>query len=169
MWRQAPAGLVAMQTSVLAPALNDAAALPWGAEQEGAALAAIKTFSTSGNGYFVEQSTRPQTIGYALLDSPVALAAWIADHDTDAYYKIASAFVDDKPSGNLTRDNILDNITLYWLTGTGASAARSYWEAYGPDAPGAHDPAPPEVRIPFAFTTFPGEIWRTPRSWVEAS
>ena len=82
-------------------------------------------------------ATRPQTIGYALLDSPIALAAWMADHDTDAYYKIASAFVDSKPSGNLTRDHILDNITLYWLTGTGASAARSYWEAYGPDAPAA--------------------------------
>ena len=77
-------------------------------------------------------ATRPQTIGYALLDSPVALAAWMIDHDTDAYYKIARAFVDDKPSGNLTRDHVLDNVTLYWLTGTGASAARSYWEAYGP-------------------------------------
>jgi N-glycosylase/DNA lyase len=76
-----------------------------------------------------EMATRPQTIGYALLDSPVALAAWMVDHDTDAYYKIARAFVDGQPSGNLTRDNVLDNITAYWLTGTGASAARSYWEA----------------------------------------
>ena len=71
-----------------------------------------------------------------------------------------------QPSGNLTCDPILDNITLYWLSGTGASAARSYWEAYGPDAPAAGlEPLPP----PFGFTTFPGEIWRTPRSWVEAS
>ena len=62
-------------------------------------------------------ATRPQTIGYALLDSPVALAAWMVDHDTDAYYKISHAFVDGRPSGNLTRDHILDNITLYWLTG----------------------------------------------------
>ena len=73
-------------------------------------------------------ATRPQTIGYALLDSPVALAAWLLDHDTDSYQKIARAFVDGQPAGNLTRDHILDNITLYWLTGTGASAARSYWE-----------------------------------------
>jgi pimeloyl-ACP methyl ester carboxylesterase len=117
----------------------------------------------------VEQFTRPQTIGYALLDSPVALAAWMVDHDTDAYYKIARAFTEDQPSGNLTRDHILDNITTYWLTGTGASAARSYWEAYGPDAPAAgHNPLPASS-IPFAFTTFPGEIWRTPRSWVKAS
>ncbi|MFL6220904.1 MAG: epoxide hydrolase, partial [Actinomycetes bacterium] len=75
------------------------------------------------------------------------------------------AFVDGQPSGNLTRDHVLDNITAYWLTGTGASAARSYWEAYGPDAPPAE--ALPEVTVPAGFTAFPGEIWRTPRSWAE--
>jgi hypothetical protein len=85
--------------------------------------------SVSGTGYFIEQATRPQTIGYALLDSPVALAAWLLDHDTDAYYKISRAFTGGPPSGGLTRDHILDNITLYWLTGTGASAARAYWES----------------------------------------
>jgi pimeloyl-ACP methyl ester carboxylesterase len=169
MGRLGPDGLIGIHTNLLVPALNDPAALPAATEQERAALAAIKTFQTSGNGYFVEQATRPQTIGYALLDSPVSLAAWMIDHDTDAYYKISGAFVDGQPSGNLTRDNILDNITLYWLTGTGASAARSYWEAYGPDAPGAGQAPPPDVRIPVAFTTFPGEIWRTPRSWVEKS
>src|SRR3712207_1243405 len=109
----------------------------------------------------------------ALLDSPVALAAWMLDHDTDAYYKISRAFVDGQPSGNLTRDHVLDNITLYWLTGTGASAARSYWESYGPDAPAAAaaaaGQAPPQVSVPVGFTTFPGEIWRAPRSWVEQS
>jgi pimeloyl-ACP methyl ester carboxylesterase len=169
MGRLGSEGLIGIHTNLLVPALNDPAALPAKSEQEQAALAAIKKFQTSGNGYFVEQATRPQTIGYALLDSPVSLAAWMIDHDTDAYYKISGAFVDDRPSGNLTRDNILDNITLYWLTGTGASAARSYWEAYGPDAPGTGQAPPPDVRIPVAFTTFPGEIWRTPRSWVEKS
>ena len=84
-----------------------------------------REFRESGFGYFLEMATRPQTIGYALLDSPVALAAWMLDHDTDSYYKISRAFVDDQPAGNLTRDHILDNITLYWLTGTGASAARN--------------------------------------------
>jgi pimeloyl-ACP methyl ester carboxylesterase len=93
----------------------------------------------------------------------------MVDHDTDAYYKITSAFVDGKPSGNLTREHILDNITTYWLTGTGASAARSYWEAYGADAPAAGQKPLPAPTIPFAFTTFPGEIWKTPRSWVDAS
>jgi pimeloyl-ACP methyl ester carboxylesterase len=169
MGRLGPEGLIGIHTNLLVPALNDPAALPADTERERAALAAIKAFQTSGNGYFVEQATRPQTIGYALLDSPVSLAAWMIDHDTDAYYKIAAAFTEDKPSGNLTRDHILDNITLYWLTGTGASAARSYWEAYGPDAPGAGEALPADVRIPAGFTTFPGEIWRTPRSWVEQS
>jgi pimeloyl-ACP methyl ester carboxylesterase len=168
MGRQAPGGLVGIHTNLLVPALNDVASLPAQTEQERAALDAIRTFQSTGNGYLVEQATRPQTIGYALLDSPVALAAWMIDHDTDAYYKIARAFVDGQPSGNLTRDHVLDDITLYWLTGTGASAARSYWEAYGADAPAAAvTQAPPDVPIPVGFTTFPGEIWRTPRSWAE--
>jgi pimeloyl-ACP methyl ester carboxylesterase len=164
---QAPEGLIGVHTNLLVPALNGP--MPTNTDDERVAAAQIATFRQSGNGYFVEMASRPQTIGYALLDSPIALAAWMIDHDTDAYYKIAGAFVDKRPSGNLTRDHILDNITLYWLTGTGASAARSYWEAYGPDAPAAgHQPLPASA-IPFAFTTFPGEIWRTPRSWVETS
>jgi pimeloyl-ACP methyl ester carboxylesterase len=167
MGRQAPEGLIGAHTNLLVPALGGA--MPTETEEERAAAAQIATFNQSGNGYFVEMATRPQTIGYALLDSPVALAAWMIDHDTDAYYKIARAFVDGKPSGNLTRDHILDNITLYWLTGTGASAARSYWEAYGPDAPAAGQQLLPATTLPFGFTTFPGEIWKTPRSWVDAS
>src|SRR6476469_1415665 len=167
MGRQAPEGLIGIHTNLLVPALGGT--MPTDSDEERAAAAQIATFQQSGNGYFVEMATRPQTIGYALLDSPVALAAWMADHDTDAYYKIARAFVEEQPSGNLTRDHILDNITLYWLTGTGGSAARSYWEAYGPDAPAASQQPLPPTAIPFGFTTFPGEIWRTPRSWVEAS
>jgi pimeloyl-ACP methyl ester carboxylesterase len=167
MGRQAPEGLIGIHTNLLVPALSGT--MPTETDEERAAAAQIATFQHSGNGYFVEMATRPQTIGYALLDSPVALAAWMIDHDTDSYYKIAKAFVDEQPSGNLTRENVLDNITAYWLTGTGASAARSYWEAYGPDAPAAgREPLPPPP-IPVGFTTFPGEIWRTPRSWVEAS
>jgi pimeloyl-ACP methyl ester carboxylesterase len=165
MGRQAPDGLIGIHTNLLVPALSGA--MPTDTDEERAAAAQIATFEQSGNGYFVEMATRPQTIGYALLDSPVALAAWILDHDTDSYYKISHAFVDGEPVGNLTRDHILDNITLYWLTGTGASAARSYWEAYGPDAPAAGREPPPPSSIPVGFTTFPGEIWRTPRSWAE--
>jgi pimeloyl-ACP methyl ester carboxylesterase len=167
MGRQAPEGLIGIHTNLLVPALGGT--MPTDTDEERAAAAQIATFGQSGNGYFVEMATRPQTIGYALLDSPVALAAWMLDHDTDAYYKIAGAFVEGRRSGNLTRDHILDNVTLYWLTGTGASAARSYWEAYGPDAPAAGREPPPPPPIPVGFTTFPGEIWRTPRSWVETS
>ena len=90
------------------------------------------------------------------------------DHDTDSYYKISRAFVDGKPVGNLTRESIVDNITLYWLTGTGASAARWYWEdGRALAAAGAGGEAPPAVKVPVGFTTFPGEIWAAPRSWVE--
>jgi len=167
MARQQPEGLIGIHTNLLVPALNGP--MPTDTEEEQAAAAQLASFRRSGNGYFVEMATRPQTIGYALLDSPIALAAWMIDHDTDAYSKIAGAFVDGQPSGNLTRDHVVDNITLYWLTGTGASAARSYWEAYGPDSPAAGRQPLPASSIPFAFTTFPGEIWRTPRSWVDAS
>ena len=167
--RQAPEGLLGIHMNLLVTVLAGGP-LPSESEQERAALDAISTFKTSGFGYFLEMATRPQTIGYALLDSPVALAAWMLDHDTDSYYKISSAFVDGQPSGNLTRDQILDNITLYWLTGTGASAARSYWEdGQAAAAAVASGQAPPDVSVPVGFTTFPGEIWRTPRSWVEKS
>jgi len=135
-------------------------------EEERAAADALATFRRSGFGYFLEQATRPQTIGYALLDSPVALAGWMLDHDTDSYYKISRAFVDGQPSRGLTRDHVLDNITLYWLTGTGASAARSYWEAGRAQAL-AGGQSPPQVSIPVGYTTFPDEIFRAPRSWVE--
>jgi pimeloyl-ACP methyl ester carboxylesterase len=165
MGRLAPEGLLGIHTNLLVTALGGA--MPTDTEEERAAAAQISEFSTTGFAYFLEMANRPQTIGYALLDSPIALAAWMLDHDTDAYNKFARAFVDGQPSGNLTRDNVLDDITAYWLTGTGASAARSYWEAYGPGTPPGQ--VPPPVPVPVGFTTFPGEIWRTPRSWAEKS
>jgi pimeloyl-ACP methyl ester carboxylesterase len=165
MGRQGPEGLIGIHTNLFVPGLAGGS-FPQNTEEERAAAQAGATFRATGFGYFLEQTTRPQTIGYALLDSPVALAAWMLDHDTDSYYKISSAFVDGKPSGNLTRDHILDNITVYWLTGTGASAARSYWESGQATARSAGQ-APPPVSVPVAFTTFPGEIVATPRSWVE--
>jgi pimeloyl-ACP methyl ester carboxylesterase len=167
MGRQGPEGLAGIHMNLLVTALGGGP-MPAGTEQERAALEQTQTFRASGFGYFLEQATRPQTIGYALLDSPAALAAWMLDHDTDAYEKITRAFVDGQPSGGLTRDHILDNITMYWLTGTGASAARSYWENGRAQALAAGQPPPP-VKLPVGFTTFPGEIFRAPRSWVEAS
>jgi pimeloyl-ACP methyl ester carboxylesterase len=166
MGQQAPDGLLGIHMNLLLAGLAGGYHEAKPSEEEQAALDAIATFNTSGKGYFIEQATRPQTIGYALLDSPVALASWILDHDTDSYYKISRAFVDGQPSGGLTPERILDNITLYWLTGTGASAARSYWEgARAASLAAGH--APPQVSLPVGYTTFPGEIFRAPRNWVE--
>src|SRR5437764_2986937 len=113
MGRQAPEGLAGIHMNLLVTTLGGAMP-PVESEQERAAAGAIATFRASGFGYFLEQSTRPQTIGYALTDSPLALAAWLLDHDTDSYYKISRAFLDGHPSGGLTRETVVDNITLYW-------------------------------------------------------
>jgi pimeloyl-ACP methyl ester carboxylesterase len=166
MGRQAPEGLLGIHMNLLLAGLAGGYHEAEPSEEERAALEAIATFNTSGKGYFIEQATRPQTIGYALLASPVALASWMLDHDTDSYYKISRAFLENQPAGNLTPERVLDNITLYWLTGTGESAARSYWEgAQAAAAAAGH--TPPPVSLPVGFTTFPGEIFRAPRGWVE--
>jgi pimeloyl-ACP methyl ester carboxylesterase len=166
MGRQGHGGLAGIHMNLLVPALGSPQ--PTESEQERAAADQLAAFRTSGFGYFLEQDTRPQTIGYALLDAPVALAAWMLDHDTDSYYKISRAFADGQQTGGLTRERVVDNITLYWLTGTGASAARSYWESGQAQARAAGH-APPPVPVPVGFTTFPDEIFRAPRSWVEMS
>ena len=166
MGRQAPEGLVALHLNLLTAALAIADQLPAESVKERVALDALATFRATGFGYYLEQATRPQTIGYALLDSPIALAAWMLDHDTDSYYKISRAFLDGTPTGNLTREHIVDNITLYWLTGTGASAARAYWESGRAQALAAGQ-TPPPVSVPVGFTTFPGEVVPAPRSWAE--
>jgi pimeloyl-ACP methyl ester carboxylesterase len=165
MGRQAPEGLAGIHMNLLVTALSGGV-MPADTDEERAAVEQTKTFRATGFGYFLEQATRPQTIGYALLDSPVALAAWMLDHDTDAYEKISRAFLGGEPTGGLTRDHILDNISVYWLTGTGASAAREYWESGRAQARAAEQ-SPPEVSLPVGFTTFPGEIFKAPRSWVE--
>ncbi|MFF0252758.1 alpha/beta fold hydrolase [Micromonospora zamorensis] len=169
MGRQGPEGLLGIHVNLLAGAIGLKDQLPAESEQERTAHDALELFMMDGFGYFLEHSTRPQTIGYSLLDTAVGLAAWMLDHDTDSYHKVSRAFVDGEPVGKLTRDTIVDNITLYWLTGTGASSARWYWE-FGrfQAAAQASGQAPPPVTVPVGFTTFPGEIWAAPRSWVEA-
>src|SRR5215813_13104617 len=119
-------------------------------------------------GYIAEMGEHPQTIGYPLLDSPLGLAAWMLDHDADAYEKISRAFLDGQPSGGLTRDHVLDNITLYWLTSTAASAARLYWET-GRGVKAAIKQPPPHLRLPVAYTVFPGELFQVPRHWVKSA
>jgi pimeloyl-ACP methyl ester carboxylesterase len=169
---QAPNGLAGIHLNFLRrPPPDVAAAIFGGAPQpEGMTeeeRAAFDPFRAQfKKGYIAEQGQSPQTIGYALTDSPVGLAAWMLDHDADAYEKISRAFVDGSPAGGLTRDRILDNITLYWLTSSGTSAARMYWEG-ARSAAAAAGQTPPEVSLPVAFTVFPGEIFRAPRTWAE--
>jgi pimeloyl-ACP methyl ester carboxylesterase len=119
-------------------------------------------------GYIAEMGEHPQTIGYSLLDSPVGLASWMLDHDADSYQKISRAFLDGKPSGGLTRDAVLDNITLYWLTSTGASTSRLYWET-GRAAKASFKDPPPHVTLPVAYTVFPDELFQAPRHWVKSA
>jgi hypothetical protein len=163
--RLAPAGLLGIHLNLLVTALGGAP-VPTGTAEEQAASAALAVFKGE-SAYLAEQSSRPQTIGYALSDSPVALAAWMLDHDTDSYTKISRTFLGASPAGNLTRDHVLDNISLYWLTGTGVSSARLYWESAHPRAAGSTPP--PAVQVPVGFSAFPGEIFQAPRSWAESS
>ena len=115
---------------------------------------------TKGIGYALEMGLRPQTL-YGLADSPIALAAWMLDHDARSYDDIARAFVDGHPVDGLTRDEVLDNITLTWLTNTGISSARLYWE----NKVGFFDVK--GVKVPAAVSVFPRELYQAPRSWAE--
>lgn len=118
----------------------------------------LGSFYKTGTGYAIEMATRPQTLS-AIADSPVGLAAWMLDHDTRSHALIARAF--EGHPGGLTRDDVLDNITLYWLTNTAMSSARIYWEnTFGFFAPKG-------VTIPVAVSAFPDEVCTIPRSWAE--
>jgi pimeloyl-ACP methyl ester carboxylesterase len=117
-------------------------------------------------GYISEMGEHPQTIGYSLVDSPIGLAAWMLDHDADSYAKISKAFLEGEQTGNLTRDNVLDNITLYWVTGTGASTSRIYWETSRAATASFKNP-PPHMRLPAGYTVFPDELFQAPRHWVK--
>jgi pimeloyl-ACP methyl ester carboxylesterase len=114
---------------------------------------------TKGLGYSIEMGNRPQTL-YGLADSPVALAAWMLDHDAYSYEDIAAAF-GGEPVGNLTRDEVLDNITMTWVTNTGVSSGRLYWENT------LDFFAAKGVTVPAAVSVFPRELYQAPRSWAE--
>jgi pimeloyl-ACP methyl ester carboxylesterase len=174
MAAQAPDGLAGIHLNFLrrppdelVPAVFGGAPEPEGlSEEEHEALDRLR--AQFRKGYIIEQGQSPQSIGYSLTDSPVGLASWMLDHDTDSHEKIARAFVEGQATGGLTRDHILDNITLHWLTGTGTSAARMYWEGKrATAAAAAAGQKPPEVTLPVAFTVFPDEIYRAPRGWAE--
>ncbi|MGH3690466.1 MAG: epoxide hydrolase family protein [Microbacterium sp.] len=188
MARQAPNGLLgihlnllsAFPLEVLAAVFAGAAPPPGLVKKLAVAIFAAKAerkeptavhavaAALTKRGYIVEMPEHPQTIGYALSDTPAGLAAWMLDHDADSYEKISRAFLEGQPSGGLTRERIVDNITLYWLTNTATSAARLYWEGFRTiNAAIAAGKKPPELRLPVAFTVFPDEIFLAPRSWAE--
>jgi pimeloyl-ACP methyl ester carboxylesterase len=171
MGRLAPEGLVALHFNfldavpreLLMAALNIRLVF---SDDERAQLS--KVLGIFKRGYISEMGEHPQTIGYSLLDSPLGLAAWMLDHDADSYVKIARAFLGGETTGGLTRASVLDNITLYWLTGTGASTSRLYWET-GRGSTAALKQPPPHVLLPVAYTVFPDELFQAPRHWVKSA
>ena len=163
---QTPPGLVGIHTNMPAtvpPDIDKAAfagaAAPAGlSDDERHAYDQLSFFYKTGLGYANEMNHRPQTL-YGLEDSPVGLAAWMIDHDARSYELIARVF-DGKPEG-LTKDDILDNVTLYWITGTAVSSARLYWESKLAFF------APKGVPLPAAVSAYPDELYQAPRSWTE--
>jgi len=164
---QTPPGLIGIHTNMPATLPDDvSAALAAGGPapadlsgpDERRAWDQLDTFWKHGLGYAQEMAGRPQTL-YALADSPVGLAAWMLDHDEKSYELIARVF-DGKTEG-LSKQDIVDNITLYWLTNTAVSSARLYWESKLPFF------APKGVKLPTAVSAYPDEIYTAPRSWTE--
>jgi pimeloyl-ACP methyl ester carboxylesterase len=168
MARQAPQGLAGIHVNMpatvpaeLAKALGNGGPAPSGlSEQEKAAFESLNTFFSKNAGYGAMMVTRPQTVGYGLSDSPVGLAAWMYDKFAQWTYS------DGEPERSLTRDEMLDDITLYWLTNSAVSSARLYWENNNNNF-SAEAQKTSEISIPVAVTVFPGEIYRAPKSWTE--
>ncbi len=162
MARQQSAGLLGIHINLPATVPTDVAmALAGGgpapaelSEKERAAFASLDTFFKKYMAYGAIMGTRPQAIGYGLADSPVGLAAWIFDYNNGELAR------------RLNRDDVLDNITLYWLTNTATSAARIYWETAGQSIVLASAQRTSEISLPVAITVFPGEVYRTPETWA---
>ncbi len=170
MARQAPEGLLGIHVNfaqmvppaVLGHIRNGDPAPADLSEAEKRAYGQV-AFATYHRGYGVIQGTRPQTIGYSLTDTPVGLAAWLLDHDATTYAHLAQLFA-GQPYGAITREDWLDNTSLYWLTNTATSAARLYWQQA---ITGKNFYAPADVSLPAAVTVFPEEYVTAPRSWTE--
>jgi pimeloyl-ACP methyl ester carboxylesterase len=168
---QAPPGLLGIHSNmpgVIPPDIDKAAgsgaAAPSGlSADEARAYERLKMVYTKGVGYAYQMGLRPQTL-YGIADSPVGLAAYLLDHDAWSYERIARLFVDGQPFGDLTRDDILDNVTHFWLTNTGISSARLYWEV-APIGFGFFNIK--GVSIPVAVSAFPDDLYQAPRSWTE--
>jgi pimeloyl-ACP methyl ester carboxylesterase len=176
MARQAPPGLLGIHVNMpatvpgdLAKAVKSGDPAPAGlSDDERTAYETLSAFYLKNAAYGTMMQTRPQTVGYGLSDSPVGLAAWLLDHG-DGYGQPAGAIeqaLEAKPAGALTRDDILDDISLYWLTNSAVSSARLYWEnKYDYFSAASHKTA--DISLPVGVTVFPGEIYRAPRSWAE--
>jgi pimeloyl-ACP methyl ester carboxylesterase len=162
MARHAPAGLLGIHVNLPATVPPEVAAVlaaggpaPAGlSEKERAAFDALDTFFKKYRAYAAIMATRPQTIGYALTDSPAGLAAWIYDYNNG------------EPERLLHKDDVLDDITLYWLTNTATSSARLYWESGGRSPTLAVAQKTAEISLPVAITVFPGELYRAPETWA---
>jgi pimeloyl-ACP methyl ester carboxylesterase len=167
---QQPPGLLGIHTNMAATvpaniskalATNEAPPADLTAEERNA-WNQLDFFYKNGLGYAIEMNNRPQTL-YGIVDSPIGLAAWMIDHDARSQEMIARVF-DGKTEG-LTRDDILDNVTFYWLTNTAISSARLYWDNAHHPTGGFFDPR--GIKIPVAVSVFPDEIYAAPRSWAE--
>lgn len=162
MARQAVPGLVgihinlpaAVPTEIAAALASGGAAPPELTEKERAAFDSLATFTRKYRAYALMMGTRPQTIGFALTDTPAGLAAWIFDYNNG------------EPERLLNRDDVLDNVTLYWLTNTATSSARIYWETGGQSITLSAAQKTAEISLPVAITVFPGEVYRTPETWA---
>ena len=169
--RQKPDGLLGVHFNLLSAAPKEllmAALSPRTVLSHDERAQLAKVIGVFMRGYITEMGEHPQTVGYPLADSPLGLAAWMLDHDADSYQKISHAFLDGQPTGGLTRDNVLDNITLYWLTNTATSAARVYWEGSQATAASLKHP-PPHMTLPAGYTVFPDELFQSPRHWVKTA
>ena len=168
MARQAPAGLLGIHVNMpatvpanVAKALNNGDPAPAGlSAEEKAAFDSLSTFFTKNAGYGVMMVTRPQTVGYGLSDSPVGLAAWMYDKFSQWTYS------GGEPERSLTKDEMLDDITLYWLTNSAISSAQLYWENNNNNFSAVAQKTA-EISIPVGVTVFPGEIYRAPQSWTK--
>ena len=171
MGLMAPPELLAIHTNMPAtvpPSISkalSAGAMPDGlSADEKNAYRQLGFFFSKGVAYSQEMGLRPQTL-YGISDSPIGLAAWMLDHDARSYELIARVF--EGKSEGLTRDDILDNITLYWVTNTGISSGRLYWETFQLGNGGFFDPR--NVTIPVAVSVFPDEIYAAPKNWAESA
>ncbi len=167
---QEPAGLLGIHTNMAATVPADIAKLLSAGSpvpldlsaDEKRAYAQLDDFYKNGLGYAIEMNNRPQTL-YGIADSPVGLASWMLDHDIRSYRMIARSFDGEKEG--LTPDDVIDNVTLYWLTNTAISSARLYWDNAHLSSGGFFDPR--GIKIPVAVSAFPDEIYQAPQSWAE--